>query len=150
MRGTMLYFAYGSNMEKEQMESRCPGYQLFAVARLDHYDLVFTRYSERWEGGVADLLPAHGKVVYGIIYDITMSDLKLLDHYTGYPTCYTRGDVIVETTDHKKIPALTYFAVRQGEIKPSRQYRDQIVKGAQACHLPGDYISYLRLIKTKD
>lgn len=146
----MLYFAYGSNMEKEQMQRRCPNHRFLAVARLDHYTLAFTRYSDRWDGGVADLLPERGKVVHGVLYEISQNDLILLDQYTGYPNCYSRGDVMLETTSRDQLPALTYFAVRQGGIKPSRRYLDQILKGARAYHLPQDYISFLKSIETQE
>jgi len=146
----MLYFAYGSNMEKTQMQQRCPNHKFFAVARLDHYTLAFTRYSDRWEGGVADLLPERGKVVHGVLYEISLTDLKLLDQYTGYPNCYVRGDVILETASKERLPAITYFAVRQGVVKPSRRYMDQILKGARAYHLPREYINFLKSIQTQD
>ncbi len=146
----MLYFAYGSNMEKEQMQRRCPNHKFVSVARLDHYTLAFTRYSDRWDGGVADLLPERGKVVHGVLYEITLEDLKLLDQYTGYPHCYLRGDVILETTSKEKLPAMTYFAVRQGVLKPSRRYLEQILKGARSYHLPKDYIHFLKSIETVD
>jgi cation transport regulator ChaC len=146
----MLYFAYGSNMEKAQMQQRCPNHKFFSVARLDHYILTFTRYSDRWEGGVADLLPERGKVVHGVLYDISLVDLKLLDQYTGYPNCYMRGDLILETTSGERLPAMTYFAVRQGVVKPSRRYMDQVLKGARSYHLPKDYINFLKSIQTQD
>ena len=145
----MLYFAYGSNMEKEQMNSRCPHCKFITVARLDHYTLAFTRYSDRWSGGVADLLPSRGKSVHGVLYEISFTDLKLLDQYTGYPHCYLRGDVLLETSSGERLPAMTYFAVRQGEVKPSRRYLDQILKGARSYHFPKDYIHFLKSIETQ-
>jgi gamma-glutamylcyclotransferase (GGCT)/AIG2-like uncharacterized protein YtfP len=146
----MLYFAYGSNMEKTQMQKRCPSHKFISVARLEHYTLAFTRYSDRWGGGVADLLPERGKVVHGVLYDISPSDLQLLDQYTGYPHCYLRGDVFLETASKERLPAMTYFAVRQGVLKPSKRYLDQILKGARAYHLPKDYIGFLKSIETED
>jgi hypothetical protein len=85
-----------------------------------------------------------------VLYDITLNDLKLLDHYTGYPTCYTRGDVLVETTSGEKLPTVTYFAIRQGVVQPSRRYLDQILKGARAYHLPKEYISFLKSIEVEE
>ncbi len=85
-----------------------------------------------------------------MLYEITLEDLKLLDQYTGYPHCYLRGDVILETTSKEKLPAMTYFAVRQGVLKPSRRYLEQILKGARSYHLPKDYIHFLKSIETVD
>jgi gamma-glutamylcyclotransferase (GGCT)/AIG2-like uncharacterized protein YtfP len=136
-------------MEKEQMRERCPQHKFYAVAKLNHYTLAFTRYSDRWEGGVADLLPERDKVVHGVLYEISLGDLRLLDHYTGYPTCYSRGDITLETRSGEHLPAMTYFAVRQAEIKPSQRYLDQILKGAREYHLSKEYISFLRTIKTE-
>jgi hypothetical protein len=50
----VLYFAYGSNMNWEQMKTRCPSARFVAVALLPDYKLAFTRKSINRGCGVAD------------------------------------------------------------------------------------------------
>ena len=49
----MYYFAYGSNLSKEQMHDRCPDSEYVCVGRLAQHKLEFSKYSGRWSGGVA-------------------------------------------------------------------------------------------------
>mgnify|MGYP006305897221 CR=1 FL=1 len=37
---TTLYFAYGSNMDEDQMYDRCPGATLAGMATLDEYAFI--------------------------------------------------------------------------------------------------------------
>jgi hypothetical protein len=43
---SMLYFAYGSNMNWQQMQDRCPSARFFGVALLPDHKLAFTRESD--------------------------------------------------------------------------------------------------------
>ncbi len=52
----MLYFAYGSNMYREQMQTRCPSAEFVAKALLPDYELAFTHYSDTRKCWVADII----------------------------------------------------------------------------------------------
>ena len=53
--GTLLYFAYGSNMNRNQMAFRCPDAEVAGSVRLEGYRLAFR---ENGGGvGVATVLP---------------------------------------------------------------------------------------------
>src|SRR3972149_3417519 len=86
----MFYFAYGSNMERHHMKRRCRSAKFVAAVTLRDYELNFTGTSSMWGGGVADLSPAKGKVVEGVLWDISEADLKELDEYEGYHKVYVR------------------------------------------------------------
>lgn len=88
MEKRFLYFAYGSNMDKHQMEYRCPGAICLGVALLNDYTLVERKY--------ADIDKCSGKVVPGLLWSITINDLLSLDLYEGFPQLYTRKIVEVE------------------------------------------------------
>jgi hypothetical protein len=66
----MLYFAYGSNMDWDEMHACCPSARFSFTARLDGYKLAFTHRNERRKCAVADVLSGPGCCVWGIIYDI--------------------------------------------------------------------------------
>lgn len=145
----MIYFAYGSNMDREQMQSRCPGSRVIGVGQLAHYMLAFTRWSRSWNSGTADILPERGKQVYGVLFDLTVEDLKRLDKIADYPNSYLRQDVSVEI-EGEKLPALTYIAMRQGVFFPSKAYLGKMIQGAEGHKIPERYIAFLRSLKTHD
>ena len=147
----MLYFAYGSNMHPGQMRKRCPGCTFVAAATLRDHRLVFSRLWAAWGGGgVADIQPAPGSVVEGIVWDITETHRRALDEYEEYPKAYTRKDVVVETFDGRPLTAFAYVARPAGIHNPRRRYLRQIIDGACAHGLSPEYIALLEAIPTKD
>ena len=77
------YFAYGSNLNFEQMAYRCPEATVVGTAKLDDYELAFRR-------GYLTILPKEGASVEGLIWSITDHDESQLDCYEGYPTFYDK------------------------------------------------------------
>ena len=73
------YFAYGSNLNFEQMAYRCPEATVVGTAKLDGYELAFRR-------GYLTILPKEGASVEGLIWSVTDHDESQLDCYEGYPT----------------------------------------------------------------
>ena len=66
------YFAYGSNLNFEQMAYRCPEATAVGIAKLDDYELAFRR-------GFLTILPKEGASVEGLIWSITDHDESQLD-----------------------------------------------------------------------
>ena len=83
-------WAYGSNLDGEQMSSRCPSAQVEARATLPNYALAFGGFSERWGGPVASVVRARGSRVEGLLYRIEPADLAALDRFEGHPFAYER------------------------------------------------------------
>ncbi len=81
---SMLYFAYGSNLDCEQMRQRCPSVRLVCVAKLKDHRLVFPRKSQKRNCGVAGVEPRSGFDVWGVVYDIYDVDIGKLDDSEGY------------------------------------------------------------------
>ena len=73
----MLYFAYGSNMDWDQMRTRCPSAAFVGIARLPDHRLAFTRFSKTRKCGVADVVPAKGQSVWGAVFSIDERDNHL-------------------------------------------------------------------------
>lgn len=147
----MLYFAYGSNMHPDQMRKRCPGCSFFAAARLRDHRLVFSRPWAAWDGGgVADIQPAPGSIVEGVIWEITETHRDALDKYEEYPTAYTRKDVVIETFGGERLTAFAYCAMPVGTYRPGRGYLQSLIDGARAHGLSPGYIAALETIPTED
>ena len=81
----MRYFAYGSNMNWPQMQRRCPSSKFVCVARLANYQFGITRHSRLRDCGTANVFPGPGKEVWGVVYDVSNSELLILDRFEdGY------------------------------------------------------------------
>lgn len=84
------YFAYGSNMDEEQMKERCPKSEVLGIGYLSGYKLGFTRFSEKRQSAVADILVSPDDNVWGLIYEVPEADMERLDHFEGAPDAYQR------------------------------------------------------------
>lgn len=155
----MLYFAFGSNLDPDQMESRCPDHRVVGLAALHDHRLAFPLYSERWSGGVASVALAHGLTVWGVLYELSEADVARLDGFEGFKgpgdqhNVYDRQLLTVELVrpDDGSVPrrvrAATYVAHPSNPSPPSRRYLEAILKGARHHRLPGDYIEALESIE---
>ena len=124
----MKYFAFASNLNKKQMQERCPDAKPVCTAVLPNYSLVFAGWSRQWHGAVATIKPAPGQRVRGAIYEVSEACSHRLDGYEG--DSYKRLDVNVFDEDNQPITAYTYVKVSQLEAgQPSKAYLDTIQQG---------------------
>lgn len=154
----MLYFAFGSNLDPEQMRARCPAHRPIGVAVLRDHKLVFPIFSESWGGGVASLQLSHGNDVWGVLHELSDEDLAALDrcegfHGPGSPhNLYERQHVWVELVRPedgsvpRRVKAEAYFAHTANPSAPSRRYMEAVLRGAHAHRLPDDYVAVLTRI----
>lgn len=140
----MLYFAYGSNLDAGQIKFRCPSSKPKFKIRLDGYRLEFNKYSSLWSGGVADVVEDSDSYVWGMVYDLSLDDLRKLDDYEdGYfkekiNIIYKKKNM--EVYIYKVINKQTYF-------KPSEKYINLIIESAKRYRFPKDYIKFLMSFK---
>ena len=156
----MLYFAYGSHLDPEQMKRHCPESRVVGMASLDEYRLAFPRFSNDWEGGTASIHLAHGEKMWGVIYELMDADLESLDQYEGYlgpddqHNEHDREHVTLELVraDDGSIPrrvrAWTHIARPAHAAPPSARYKACMIAGARHHQLPEDYIGMLKEIET--
>ena len=91
-----MYFAYGSNMNLDQMAYRCPAAEAVCTAKLEGYELFF---AGRPGNGVASIRPKQGGTVVGMLWKLTEACEKSLDHYEGFPALYGKETVRVRGSD---------------------------------------------------
>ena len=91
-----MYFAYGSNMNLDQMAYRCPAAEAVCTAKLEGYELFF---AGRPGNGVASIRPKQGGTVVGVLWKLTEACEKSLDHYEGFPALYGKETVRVRGSD---------------------------------------------------
>jgi len=155
----MLYFAYGSNLDPDQMRAHVPDARVVGLAVLRDHRLTFPLYSEHWGGGAAGVTHAHSGAVWGALYELSEADLAALDAYEGWKgpgdhhNLYDRDLATVELTrpDDGSVPrrvrAYTYFARTLNPTPPSRRYLDTVLKGARYHRLPPEYIEWLESLE---
>ncbi len=145
---SILYFAYGSNLDLRQFRRRCPGAVVVGRARLPDHRLAFTRYSSNRRGGVADIVHQPGVEVWGALYEVDEACLAALDEYEGVPQAYRRETVRVVDDGGLEREAVAYIANRTGEFAPSRQYLALIARGARDHGLPEEYVLAIEQVRT--
>ncbi len=135
--GTILYFAYGSNMYGPRMKKRVPSARFYDIGRLPGYCLAFRKYSQ--DGSAkCDLDPYEPETAWGVIYCLDADERHLLDAAEGEG--YRAVDVTVAAREGF-IDVLTYRAKSDWLIDgiPYDWYRDLVVAGAREHDLPEVY-----------
>ena len=155
----MLTFAYGSNMDYDQMRYRCPSVRFVCKAVLRDYRLCFPRRRKRDGTGVAGVEPSRDFKVWGVVYAIDEPDVDSLDCYEGFSkkdqgcedggNSYVPRQLDVYTNDEDPLTVWIYMACKQENPPlPSQEYKRKIVNGAKYWNLPLEYISDLEQIPT--
>jgi gamma-glutamylcyclotransferase len=127
----MYYFAYASNLNKKQMQERCPDAKPKFVAVLPNYKLIFSGWSRQWHGGTAAIKSFRGEKVRGAIYEISDASMRVLDKFEGINEgTHTRFNVTVFDEDNQPVQAVTYIKTGQlEETLPSKEYGAVIHQG---------------------
>jgi cation transport regulator ChaC len=121
------YFAYASNLNKKQMQERCPESKPLYKAILPNYKLVFADWSRQLRGGKATIVLFRGEKVLGAVYEVPDQCLNRLDKYE---TSYNRTKVNVFDEDGEFVETITYIKTGQSlEAKPSPEYLAIIQQG---------------------
>lgn len=141
----VLYFAYGSNLDREQMAQRCPGSRLEGAAALPGHRLAFSGHSQRWGGGAATVVAAPGHSTPGLLWRLTSEHVLSLDGYENHPQVYGRIEIDVQATLNGDrggvLPAMTYQMRTEGTGRaPSLRYLHQIWR---AYHTHGLDVAHL-------
>jgi len=121
------YFAYGTDLNKKQMQEKCPGSKPLFTAVLPGYKLVFTGWTRKWRGATAGIKRWQGERVRGALYEVSEECLRRLDKLE---TGYGRLEVTVFDEDSQPVEAVTYISSgRMADGKPSPEYLAVIQQG---------------------
>lgn len=106
MSETRLYFAYGSNINLDQMAYRCPSATVIGPVTLEGYELTFRGRADG--SGVANIEPKQDAAVPGLLWTITPDCERALDRYEGAPRLYVQQDVTVRDARGKEYEVMAY------------------------------------------
>jgi AIG2-like family len=132
-----LHFAYGSNMSRTLMRSRCRDARPLGIATLPGWRFVINRE------GFGSIAPAAGGLVLGVLWRLSTRDIVAINAYESISTgLYVRRRIAVRM-DGKQAPALVYITRRGGKGRPRPSYIDLVVQAARDWELPEHYIRSL-------
>jgi gamma-glutamylcyclotransferase (GGCT)/AIG2-like uncharacterized protein YtfP len=136
-----LYFAYGSNLDPEQMDWRCPDAIALGAARLNDWAW---RIGGR---GYATVSPSPGHHVWGAIWNVSDSDLASLDRYEGVAGGLYRREITTVMAHNQPIDVHLYIENYDDHGMPRPDYLERIIAGARWFDLPQAWIANLAAIE---
>ena len=141
------YFAYGSNLCIDQKQKRTGVIRRAVRCRLTEYRFAFNKRGRNGEV-FANIMPAPGHEVWGVVYLCSPAALREMDKHEGVSGGdYRHLPIEVVTDDGEKLNALTYVAgvafVCEERV-PSKTYISRIMRGARHHKLPAAYIKAIR------
>ena len=138
----MLYAAYGSNLDPQQMAVRCPHSPLRGTGWLSGWRLTFG--GEGWDGALPTLVEDGAAQVFVALYDVTEADEAALDEWECADSgLYRKIRVRVATLDGQPAGWVYVLNDFEGGI-PSARTLGILADAAEAAGAPGDYVGELR------
>jgi hypothetical protein len=146
--GKMLYYAYCTLLDVDEMRKYCPSAEPAGIAQLSGYRVDFATYGAGSSGGGCNLEEADDEIVLGLLYHMSCEAMAALDSVAGVDKgYYEQIDVAVGSLDGKELPAITYaIPAPGGPFQPTVAYTRPILVGARALELPRAYIEKLETI----
>lgn len=122
------------------------------------YRLDFSRFSKKWDGSVATVVPDSKEYVWGVLWQLSMDDMASLDKQEGVREndkgVYKAFNANIVTSDGMNVTCRSYMLVKQPEKqvplpverRPSKAYKQTILNGARESNIPLDYLEELEKI----
>jgi hypothetical protein len=136
----LLYFAYGSNMVRQEMAARCPAARIVGAAVLRHYRFAVIR------GGHGTVLRRAGATTHGVLWRLGRGEARALDRYEEVASgLYHRARGVVWRAG-RPVRALVYVAAVTAPGRAKPPYSAAIVAAARDWGFPAAYVGALETI----
>ena len=112
----MIYIAYGSNMNTDQMAHRCPDAKLLGTGKLLGYRLSFYVHA------TVERSRTKGSYVPVAVWEITQADEERLDRYEGFPNYYTKEERPIQMIKGTRVKGIVYIMKLKRCGLPTGQY----------------------------
>lgn len=133
-----LYFAYGLNMSRDEMASRCPGARLIGPARLAGHRFFIM------ETGYASVRRDRASVVYGLLWEIDLAHVRALDAFEEVGRgLYVKAQQPVIPDGGAAKRALIYLGASSVNGRPQSGYMERVLDAAERGGLPKPYLREL-------
>lgn len=149
MTETVTYLAYGSNMLTGRLVARCASAQPVGIASVPDYRLVASKTCSDGSGK-AGIVPAAGHVAHGVLFDLSIADVAVLDRFENLGVEYHRDDAFgVVMPDGAARTVMTYLPDEKdlyGDIPPYDWYWGLVAAGAREHGIASDYVEMLEAV----
>jgi hypothetical protein len=133
------YFAYGANLDLEEMSCRCPDAVRADRAIVREHEFFIN------DRGVASIIPSRAHWVEGLLWILTADDEERLDRFEGVRLgLYRKDQVMVQQEDGQRVGALVYVATSTERGRSISDYLAKIIKNATRHGFSEQYIAHLR------
>jgi gamma-glutamylcyclotransferase len=148
--GTVLYYAYGSNMLTARLRLRVPSAFAVTIGKLSGYRLCWHKVSRDGSGKCdVEISENCNDCVWGVIYEFDAREKAALDAAEGVGHGYRAITVEIDT-GHQVLNALTYVAtVKDALLVPYDWYKSLVIAGAREHSVPPNYVSSLEQVPSK-
>ncbi|MBZ9686804.1 gamma-glutamylcyclotransferase [Clostridium estertheticum] len=153
-----LVFAYGSLTNRMEIEKTLKedgaekNYVVLGIGKLENYKLAFTKFSNKWNGGVLDVIASKNDYVLGLVLEMSNRALREIDKREGVGIgIYTPITVSVELGG-ELVKAIAYTVVNkvEGGVKASEEYVNKVEAGMREEGFPEEYINKYLLGKVSE
>lgn len=125
----MIYFAYGSLVNRDQLLALCPTAKPLGTARIPEHALCFTGHSVRWGGGTATIGLAPSAELWGALYEIDSPGRDQIER-SGQSDGYVWSHTQVENSNGERIQTGILIKVRDlKRTTPSDAYLEVLRTG---------------------
>ena len=122
---TMIYLAYGADVDTIRMADRHPTARLIGGTELKNYRLVFKGCKG---DGTASIEPFKGDSVPAVLWEVAEPDTAALDSALGFPD-HAEKETLTVTVDRKRVKAVAYVCVSLQTGAPCRYYANLMRRG---------------------
>ncbi len=136
----LIYFAYGSNLKKEQMNQRNVIIYESHKGFIKDYKLEFNKES-KYGSSKANITKAINEIVWGVCFEL---DIDGFENLRKCEIGYDEQEVVVcDENQEMLVIAKTFISNKICDKLPTKEYLDRIIEGAKQHELPEDYIKNL-------
>jgi hypothetical protein len=130
VRGSILYFAYGSNVLSARLKRRCNSARIVTTAQARGHRVAFDKLSED-TSGKANLLRGDAYTsALGVVYEISSADARRLDAIEGPGYRRRDGFPVTCLQTGGQLRAITYTACENvGGLEPYDWYLALVLAG---------------------
>ena len=122
---TKYYIAYGSNMDVNQMEYRCPDSDVVCTGEITGWEYLF---KGSLSGSYATIERTKGAAPIPVyVWEISDRDEERLDRYEGFPAFYYKKRIRVKLHTGKSAIGIVYIMHEERALGiPNSQYFNNI------------------------
>jgi hypothetical protein len=141
-------FVYGPDSLQARIYDRVGPSEVLGGAMLQNWGLEFNKPNmKNKDEGLANIIEADGRTVFGVVYELTPKQIEMLDGYMGgYSRKAVEVTLVGETPSSKS--ATTYFARRvKAGLHPTKSALEQTFGGAKENGAPDAFVEELKKVE---